>query len=483
MLPSANDPYTPLVSQSTWNAVTRVFDEQGITSSKKTHGGRHSGSIEGQRIGIVKSDIKEGGRWCAERGRMESFYLSALPTNFAVGMAGFLNRPFALIRNAVDPPLELQRLIFPWIETAYGENNTHWLLECEKEMNEIDPNFVPSMAEEAKQSQRPNEPPFKRRTDENMAYSEADIAKSGFLRLLLRCRRIVLQDAAFRLYYNQPTRLLLDKIFQSPLFVAFCDAMKGVVDASLVQKDPLEQHRAAVPAIANAIRDGNAHQQTDNQAVQARLGRIETMLEQSLEQTLLQKQSEQREKEEQQLQSKQQKERMDEQQSQSEQRFLLQQLQLQAQRQELAHQRQTVVLMQIQQQLCQLDPDLAPEVPQLQQLLTKQLTRLQLQPQKQQELMRFVSAQATPSPAQRLPGFGGSSRPAVGVSSFSGSGSGSGSMSVQAPLVGPSVNQHLSPASTLVEGATTDSTSNAPIRNIKEPKTKKFVFKVYNPKK
>lgn len=36
-----------------------------------------------------------------------------------------------------------------------------------------------------------------------VAYQDRDIAKAGFLRLLVRCRRIVLQDAAFHLHHKQ----------------------------------------------------------------------------------------------------------------------------------------------------------------------------------------------------------------------------------------------------------------------------------------
>jgi hypothetical protein len=38
----------------------------------------------------------------------------------------------------VSPPIQLQKLIFPWIEGYFGENNAEWITACEREMQEVD---------------------------------------------------------------------------------------------------------------------------------------------------------------------------------------------------------------------------------------------------------------------------------------------------------------------------------------------------------
>ncbi|OAD81262.1 hypothetical protein PHYBLDRAFT_161881 [Phycomyces blakesleeanus NRRL 1555(-)] len=55
-------------------------------------------------------------------------------------MTGFWGKPFSLARNGVSPPMELQKMLFPWIEDYFGVSNAEWVAVCEKEMNEVDEN-------------------------------------------------------------------------------------------------------------------------------------------------------------------------------------------------------------------------------------------------------------------------------------------------------------------------------------------------------
>jgi hypothetical protein len=46
-------------------------------------------------------------------------------------MAGFWEKPFSLARNGVLPSMELQKMIFPWIEDYFDAGNTEWVSACE----------------------------------------------------------------------------------------------------------------------------------------------------------------------------------------------------------------------------------------------------------------------------------------------------------------------------------------------------------------
>ncbi|KAG0260349.1 hypothetical protein BG011_001950 [Mortierella polycephala] len=108
VLPGQADGEKSIVPQTTYHAAAKVFVQHNTTTDKKMHGGRRAGTMEAHRLAIPQYDIKAGGRWTADRGRMESFYMPSLPSNSAMGMAGSLNKPFYLKRNTVNPSVELQ---------------------------------------------------------------------------------------------------------------------------------------------------------------------------------------------------------------------------------------------------------------------------------------------------------------------------------------------------------------------------------------
>ncbi|ORZ15419.1 hypothetical protein BCR41DRAFT_353730 [Lobosporangium transversale] len=191
---------------------------------------------------------------------MENFYLPCLPSKFALGMAGFYNEPFFLARNSVIPPKALQLMIFPWIEDFFGKNNVWWRNECLREMDEVDPNIVPDISAASKPGTAVETNQLAGPSSNTILYSELDISTSGFLRLLVRCRRIILQDAASRLRYHdavsndQQSRILEDDIFRSPLFLEFQEEMNAVVvkgpEANISQK-----LTTMVPEIAEGLEE------------------------------------------------------------------------------------------------------------------------------------------------------------------------------------------------------------------------------------
>lgn len=74
-------------------------------------------------------------------------------------------------------------------------------------------------------------------------FSEANKAKAGFLRLLVRCRRIILQDAAYRLHRHQPNKILDHDIFLCTMFKSFQKEIGAAVDkdAASSRKHPREK--------------------------------------------------------------------------------------------------------------------------------------------------------------------------------------------------------------------------------------------------
>ncbi|KAG0061628.1 hypothetical protein BGZ89_011298, partial [Linnemannia elongata] len=174
-----------------------VFIANNISCSNITHSGRHSGAKEGVRLNVLEEDIRTGGRWIQNTGKMQQYYLQKRPTQWALAIAGFRNKPFHLPRNEVDPPLDLQRQIFPFIESLIGNDgakkNTEWKRDCDREMEQFDPNNTAELETVLPEPLTPlfkadgSRPPTVYRVRSNITF---------VLRLMLRLRRVLLQDAA-----------------------------------------------------------------------------------------------------------------------------------------------------------------------------------------------------------------------------------------------------------------------------------------------
>lgn len=223
---------TPLSYAACRETTLKTFESQELECVTLTHASRHSGTIEAQRIGLRAEDIKLGGRWVRGSGRMDQHYMSNIPIPFAFGMAGVKDgKPFHLKRNEKAPSIELQEKIFPFIETAFGEPgsemNKRWRQECVDDMNEKDEDqpeelegILPLDSPEAEPGVRP--------------IHSAHIAmnKKRFFKLLVRMRRIILQDAVVYLhrYKNVKSPLLENDVFTSDLFLQFQDQLVPLLD-------------------------------------------------------------------------------------------------------------------------------------------------------------------------------------------------------------------------------------------------------------
>ena len=187
---------------------------------------------------------------------------------------------FYLGRNSESPPETLQRKIFPWIERAVGEENSQkrewWIKECEKEMREVDwkksefeqykneealARVLPDLVAEACQAARRDRDKSANsgvRKEFTAIFGDDDVKRGGLLRLLVRCRRIILQDAAWLDWKARvekkpvaPILLMHSNIFEDPEFIMF---QQRLIVAMQLQKDgELEKLKEAIPSLADVL--------------------------------------------------------------------------------------------------------------------------------------------------------------------------------------------------------------------------------------
>ncbi|KAF9997320.1 hypothetical protein BGZ65_007101 [Modicella reniformis] len=139
--------------------------------------------------------IKRGGNWKDGLRRLETNYLGKLPSQFAMGMAGFWGRAICSETNNDDVEQELE-----FFGVSVEEGTNHLTKKASSKVQ-----------------------PTKTNRDVNKS-------KRGFLKLLVRIRRIILQDAAVRLHIGQPNKILDKELFQSPEFKAFQEDVVANLD-------------------------------------------------------------------------------------------------------------------------------------------------------------------------------------------------------------------------------------------------------------
>ncbi|KAG0009088.1 hypothetical protein BGZ81_003645, partial [Podila clonocystis] len=117
------------------------------------------------------------------------------------------DEPYFIERNIHPPPLELQRAIFPWIEDIFnvdqpGRKET-WKKELDNEMEGIDPNkpnnndthWTPAHGPVKEGKEQDHDEAVNARAEANALNSSVDIDRCSFLKLLVRMRRVIIQDA------------------------------------------------------------------------------------------------------------------------------------------------------------------------------------------------------------------------------------------------------------------------------------------------
>ncbi|KAG2203683.1 hypothetical protein INT46_003330 [Mucor plumbeus] len=219
----------------------KVLLDQAIHTTRATHGGRHTGTMEAEALVIPLDLIKRGGGWKDP---------------------GYWDKLFGLARNGVSPPIELQIMIFPWIESYFGEKNAGWVTAYEREMQEVyenedeDGNIIDLEVNEdsvefVEEDGRMIIKEKQKKGKQRAVQSSMDTAKRGFLRLLIRCRRINLQDAAVYMYLNKENKHVnsRSRIFSSNSFKMFQEDIVAAITSPSVGR--LEEYEGLVLDLVN----------------------------------------------------------------------------------------------------------------------------------------------------------------------------------------------------------------------------------------
>lgn len=267
-----DNPEKSISGAQQYKTAKNAFAKHNIFTTRVTHSGRHAGAIEAEALGIPYDFIKRGGGWKDRLGRLETHYLGKLASQFARGMARFWDKPFNLSRNSASPSLGLQRTIFPWIESYFGVDNSEWKKTCDNEMKEIDENEDEGVSDEDEecadgtefveedgQMVQPKKKPATKKP--TVVQRSTDTAKRGFIRLLVRCRRVILQDAAVYLHLKKEncfvntkkTSNLNENPFISTEFNSFQeDVIKAINTPSI---DRLQEYEGLVPNIVDTQKE------------------------------------------------------------------------------------------------------------------------------------------------------------------------------------------------------------------------------------
>ncbi|GAA5919811.1 hypothetical protein JCM5296_002035, partial [Sporobolomyces johnsonii] len=163
-------------------AVNKELKALGLETKAKTHIFRGSGSRMADLGGAAKADIRQAGRWNVDA--VDRCYLTGLAREVIRVQAGFESRKGTyFLRRDIDPPAELERQVFPEAD--------EWLHRQEAG------------------------------TD-----VEQTICGQGFLRLLIRLRRVLLQDVACLRLSCPSHPVFLHPLFSTPAFAAFEEKMQ-----------------------------------------------------------------------------------------------------------------------------------------------------------------------------------------------------------------------------------------------------------------
>lgn len=201
-----------------WLSICKAFETCNINSVKKTHAGRGCGARHAEIAGASEDQLRRHGRWNASS--MENNYLSSLPRQSIRVINGFpgVGKQFWLPRATITPPLVLQQKIFPWIE-----------------------NILPLIEGGYEEDG----------SDEGTTGYPKTICGQSFLKLLVKMRVILLQDAVFLKLVSPQNPLFLNAVFQCQDFLEFEAAL---LEATRNQESPQEMKlKDVVPELEMVI--------------------------------------------------------------------------------------------------------------------------------------------------------------------------------------------------------------------------------------
>lgn len=209
LLKTGKDPTKEMSYKVHRDAIASALQHIGLRSRAKTHVGRGSGARMADLGGASEAQIRRLGRWNNQA--MEKCYLTSLPREAMRTLAGFepCRGSFYLARASVEPPVSLQHLIFPAVES--------W-------MEKMDTGLC-----------------------------EQSIAGGGFLQLLQYLRGVILQDAVILQLVFPGHPIWNHTVFKSDEFNRFRDALNSSLRTSV---DPTEQQLQKALPLLSAKLDG-----------------------------------------------------------------------------------------------------------------------------------------------------------------------------------------------------------------------------------
>jgi hypothetical protein len=214
----------PTQLQETW----RIFGAAGLVSSKKTHLPRRVGAQDAETHGSSLAQISQAGRW--NQSVLCQAYLTHLPRQFMRVVAGFSASAgdYFLARAAHDPPVMLQRQLWPWIE-------------------EWEPRF---------------EARARRLSWAQGGLDEDDLAADGFLKLMRRLRIVLLQDLAVLQPRYPSLPFYAHAPFTGPDWDAFALLVQADGAASAPQSLLLQRALPELSSVLESTREAVLHNST-----------------------------------------------------------------------------------------------------------------------------------------------------------------------------------------------------------------------------
>ncbi|KAE8225065.1 hypothetical protein CF319_g2131 [Tilletia indica] len=202
----------PIGEETHSKALDAAFKACGVLTTAKTHAARKSGAQLAEAGGASEAAVRRAGRW--NQTTMETCYLTRLPRPVLRVHAGFHQDGGSyFLRRDIQPPQELLERIFPQADA--------WESAIEAGKS-VDGSLI-----------------------------EINIASRAFVRLLIRLRPVVLQDAVLLKQQYPHLFLWTHSLFTSDAFVRFESDLLKTLDKPDTSSD--DQLRAVLPLLAEQI--------------------------------------------------------------------------------------------------------------------------------------------------------------------------------------------------------------------------------------
>ncbi|KAE8181731.1 hypothetical protein CF336_g8816, partial [Tilletia laevis] len=229
----------PIGDETHGKALDAAFKACGVLTTAKTHAARKSGAQLAEAKGAPEASVRRAGRW--NQTTMETCYLTRLPRPVLRVHAGFhADGGSYFLRRDVPPPQELLERVFPQADA--------W-----------DTAIASGQAADG-------------------SPVEINIASRAFVRILIRLRPVLLQDAVLLKKEFPQLYLWSHAMFHSDAFISYENELLRTLEKPDTSGD--DQLRAVLPLLAEQIQ---AHSSATQQHVDEGLKELREDVERDLE--------------------------------------------------------------------------------------------------------------------------------------------------------------------------------------------------------